>query len=262
MGTPSKTRIPDWLSRLRSYFILDPLIYLYTAVLGAGSLLSSFFDKDGSIQHRFARLWSKLILKTSMSPVEVIGRENLVSPAVVAANHASAMDIPVLYAQLPFPFRIVAKKNLFNYPFLGWHLRRSGQIPVDESTPRATIKTLGGVAVDDLKQGLSVAIFPEGGRSSAGQVKDFMNGAFYVAVKAQAPVLPVAIVGTYEMLPMNTYHIRPTQLKMIVGPPIPTTGMTIRDMDTLADRVKAAIEEMYYAHATAEPPTQTLDVGD
>jgi len=223
-------------------------------VMGIGSLTASLFDQDGRIQHGFARLWSRMILATSMSPVEVIGRENLVSPAVVAANHISAMDIPVLYTQLPFPFRIVAKKNLFSYPFLGWHLRRSGQIPVDESTPRATIKTLGGVAVDDLKQGLSVVIFPEGGRSPSGQVREFMNGAFYVAVKAQKPVLPVAIVGTYEMLPMNTYHIQPRQLKLVVGKPIDTTGMTIRAMDALSAKVKAAIEEMYYAHAEVQRP--------
>ena len=107
------------LSRLRSYLILDPLIFTYTGILGAGSLLCSFFDKDGSIQHGFARVWSWLILKTSMAPVTVIGAENITSPCVVAANHISAMDIPVLYTELPFPFRIVANKNLFHYPFLG-----------------------------------------------------------------------------------------------------------------------------------------------
>jgi 1-acyl-sn-glycerol-3-phosphate acyltransferase len=200
--------VGHYFSRLRSYLLLDPLIFAYTGVFGAGSLLTSFFDKDGNKQHAFARAWSDMILKTAMSPVEVIGRENLVSPAVVAPNHISAMDIPVLYTQLPFQFRIVANKELFNYPFLGWHLRRSGQIPIDRSTPKTTIKTLS-TAVEDLQKGISVVIFPEGGRSATGQVQPFMNGAFYLAVKAQAPVLPVAIAGTYEMLPMDTFHIMP-----------------------------------------------------
>src|SRR3954465_14603544 len=106
------------LSRLRSYFILDPLIFLYTAVCGAASLLSSFFDKDGRTQHNIARFWSWLILATCASPVEVIGIEKLDTskPYVYAANHISAMDIPVLYACLPIQFRIVAAIDIFRRP--------------------------------------------------------------------------------------------------------------------------------------------------
>jgi 1-acyl-sn-glycerol-3-phosphate acyltransferase len=250
---PRRNGLGFLLSRLRSYLILDPLIFFYTGVFGAGSLLTSFFDADGRKQHAFARAWSRTILGTSMCPVQLVGSENLVSPAVVAPNHISAMDIPVLYTQLPFPFRIVANKNLFSYPFLGWHLRRSGQIPIDRTTPKTTIKTLS-TAVEDLRQGISVVIFPEGGRSQTGQVQSFMNGAFYLAVKAQAPVLPVAIVGTYEMLPMDTFHIRPMPLKLVVGKAIPTTGLTLRDLDSLAAQVKTAIEDLYYAHAAVPDP--------
>jgi 1-acyl-sn-glycerol-3-phosphate acyltransferase len=249
-------RVGHLFSRLRSYLLLDPLIFMYTGAFGAGSLLTSFFDKSGNKQHAFARGWSSLILKTSMSPVEVIGGENLVSPAVVAPNHISAMDIPVLYTQLPFQFRIVANKNLFHYPFLGWHLRRSGQIPIDRTTPKTTIKTLAA-AVEDLQKGVSVVIFPEGGRSATGQVREFMNGAFYLAVKAQAPVLPVAIVGTYEMLPMDTFHIMPRPLKLVVGKAISTSGLTLRDLDSLAKQVKQSIEELYYSHSDVPRP----DVG-
>jgi 1-acyl-sn-glycerol-3-phosphate acyltransferase len=245
------------LSHLRSYLVLDPLIFFYTGVFGIGSLLTSFFDKDGRKQHAFAREWSRTILRTSLSPVQLIGAEHLTSPAVVAPNHVSAMDIPVLYTLLPFPFRIVANKNLFSYPFLGWHLRRSGQIPIDRTTPKTTIKTLS-TAVDDLQQGISVVIFPEGGRSCTGEVQAFMNGAFYLAVKAQAPVLPVAIVGTYEMLPMNTFHIRPRLLKLVVGKPIPTIGLTLRDLDALAAQVKTAIEDLYYAHSDLPDPRTIL----
>ena len=239
------------LSRLRSYFILDPLIFIYTAVCGAVSLLSSFFDHDGRIQHNIARFWSWLILKTCMSPVAVIGMEKLdVSRAYVyAANHISAMDIPLLYAYLPFQFRIVALIDIFRRPVVGWHLRRSGQIPVDMSTPRATFKSLHG-GIEDLKQGLSVVIFPEGSRSPSGAVQPFFNGAFYMATKAQVDVVPLTIVGTYEMLPMNTFHIKPRRLKLIVGKPIFTHGMTTHDLETLAEKTKAAIEEMYAANRT------------
>ena len=250
-----RARDRQWLSRLRSYVLLDPLIFLYTGVFGAMSLTSSFFDKDGRLQHTFARRWSQLILKTSMAPVEVIGREVLegLGACVVAPNHISAMDIPVLYTQLPFQFRIVANKYLFRYPFLGWHLRRSGQIAIDRSSPRATFKSLSA-AVEDLKRGLSVVIFPEGGRSREGTVQPFMNGAFYLAIKAQVPVVPTAIVGTYEMLPMDSFHIQPRPVKLVVGDPIETTGLTTHQLDDLSARVQRAVEDLYYAHSRVPRP--------
>lgn len=237
------------LSRLRSYLAFDPLIFAYTGILGAISLITSLFDRSGRVQHKLARLWSWLILKTSLSPVTVVHAERLrnIGACVVAPNHISAMDIPVLYTQLPFPFRIVANRNLFSYPFVGWHLRRSGQIPIDRSSPRATFKSLN-TAVEDLNKGLSVVIFPEGGRSNTGRLLPFMNGAFYLAVKSQAPVLPVAIIGTYEMLPMDTFHIMPRRLKLVVGEAIATTGMTTHDLDVLSEKVRAAVEGLQRAH--------------
>ena len=115
------------LSRLRSYFIYDPLIWLYTIIFGLLSLLSSFIDRDGGIQHGFARLWSRVILHTIAARIQVVGMEKI-DPGkahIYAVNHLSALDIPVLYAYLPTQFRILAKKELFRYPFLGWHLRRT-----------------------------------------------------------------------------------------------------------------------------------------
>lgn len=247
-----------FLSRLRSYAFTDLVIFAWTAICGAISLTGSFFDRDGSFQHAMAKLWSRGILAVSFTPVTVENPERLVGPCVVAANHISAFDIPVLYTHLPMQFRIVANKPLFKIPFVGWHLRRSGQIPIDRSTMKTTIKTLH-VAVEDLKQGLSVVIFPEGGRSPSGRIDKFMNGAFYVAIKAQAPVLPVAIVGTYEVLPMNTFHIMPRPLLMRVGEAIPTSGLTLRDVDTLADRVKAVIEEMYYEKSVVARPAKLTE---
>ena len=246
------------LSRLRSYAVYNPLIWSYTVVCGACSLTESFWDREGVRQHQWAVRWSRMILKTVQAPVEIVNAERLAGlpPAVVAANHISAMDIPVLYTQLPFPFRIVANKNLFDYPFMGWHMRRSGQIPIDRSSPRATFKSLLK-GVEDLRQGMSVVIFPEGGRSTNGHLSEFQNGAFYLAVKAQAPVLPVAIVGTYELLPMDTFHIRPRTLKLVVGEPVPTVGLTTHDLDDLSARVRDSLHALYYAHAVLPDPYKT-----
>ncbi len=243
------------LSWVRSIFILDPLIYLYTIVLGALSLTSSLFDRGGRIQHQFARLWSWLILKTTLSPASVDGLDQLDRSRtyVFAANHVSALDIPMLYVFLPFQFRIMAKRELFRYPFLGWHLRRSGQLPIDRDNALASMRSLNR-AVESLRRRMPLVIFPEGGRSASGQVQPFMSGAFYIAIKAKVDVVPMALVGTYEVLRMNTFHIRPGPMQLVLGEPIPTSGYSLRDMDKLTARVQQAVEELYYSRSSIRDP--------
>ena len=128
-------------SRLRSYFVWTPLVWLYTVVLGCVSLVVSLFDPTGERQQKIARLWSRMILWTVGAKVQVEGldRIDISKPQVYVVNHLSAFDIPVLYTYLPFQFRILAKKELFRYPFMGWHLRRSGQIPVVLENPKASV---------------------------------------------------------------------------------------------------------------------------
>jgi len=241
-------------TRLRSYFVYVPLVYLYTLVLGILSLLSSLFDGSGRLQHWFARLWARMILKTGSIPIQVEGLENIdpSRPVVYAANHLSALDIPVLYATIPGQFRIMAKRELFRYPVLGWHLKRSGQIPIFFGDAHASVGSLKR-AGRALRKGLPLMVFPEGGRSATGQLQPFMGGAFFAAIAEQVPVVPIAIVGTYEMLPMNSFHVLPGPVHLIVGQPIPTTGMRLRDMDKLAAQVREPIAEMYDSRAKVAP---------
>lgn len=238
------------LSRLRSYFIFDPLIWLYTIVLGTLSLLSSLFDSGGVLQHKFARLWSRMILGTIGTTVTVDGLDKIdtTKAHVYVVNHLSALDIPVLYVSLLFQFRILAKRELFRYPFMGWHLRRSGQIPVVLDNPKASIRSLQ-MAVAAVKRNMSLLVFPEGGRSRDGQLQPFMGGAFFAAIRAQADIVPMAIVGTYETLRMNTWHIKPRPLKLLVAEPIATAGLTTRDTEAIAARARAVIADLYYAHS-------------
>jgi 1-acyl-sn-glycerol-3-phosphate acyltransferase len=242
----SDTRQLGLFERWRSYLVLNPLVYFYTFVLGTLSLLSSLFDRSGRIQHGFARLWSWLILKTAMSPLAVEGLENLnlSRAAIYASNHQSALDIPALYAGLHFQFRIMAKKELFLYPFMGWHLKRSGQIPIERDNARASLKSLMR-ASETVRGGMPLLVFPEGGRSPDGTIKPFLSGAFYVAIRGGVPIVPMAIVGAYEALPMNAFVIRPHPIRLIIGEPIATAGMSPRDMDTLATKVQKAIEDLY-----------------
>lgn len=248
---PSPHAIPGlkhgWLSRLRSYFILDPLIWLYTLVMGLIAIPGGSFDRSGRRLHWFSYAWSWLIMKSIFSPVKVIGLDKIdtTKPHVYAVNHASAFDIPVIYTYLPFQFRIAFKKELLSYPIVGWQLKRSGQVCIDQQNPAHSISSIRA-ALKGLKAGLPLVIYPEGGRTPDGEIKPFLAGAFFLAIKAQVDVVPVALVGTYELLPMNTYHIKCRPLEMRVGEPIPTTGLTLRDLEALSTKVQKAVEDLYY----------------
>jgi 1-acyl-sn-glycerol-3-phosphate acyltransferase len=248
---PSPHAIPGlehgWLSRLRSYLLFDPLIWLYTLGMGILALPGGLFDRSGRRLHWFSSAWSKLIMKTIFSPVTVTGLVNIDTskPHVYAVNHGSALDIPVLYANLPFQFRIAFKKELLSYPVVGWQLKRSGQVCIDQQNPSHSVSSIRS-ALKGLKVGLPLVIFPEGGRTPDGEIKPFLSGAFFLAIKAQVDVVPVALVGTYELLPMNTYHIKSRPLEMRVGAPISTAGLKGHDLQKLSARVQKAVEDLYY----------------
>jgi 1-acyl-sn-glycerol-3-phosphate acyltransferase len=242
------------LSRLRSYLFFDPLIWMYTIVLGIISIpVSLLGSQKERVLHNFARFWSQLIMKTVQSPLTVTGLEHIdaAKPYVYAVNHASALDIPILYVGFPFQFRIVFKKELLAYPIVGWHLKRSGQVCINQQMPTNSIGSIRS-ALKSLKAGMPLVIFPEGGRTPDGTIKPFLPGAFFLAIKAQVDIVPVALIGSYELLPMNTYHIKCCPLEMRIGKPIPTTGLTMQEMDRLSENVQGALEELYYNERTAE----------
>jgi 1-acyl-sn-glycerol-3-phosphate acyltransferase len=245
---PPTLRKYGLLSRLRSYFFLDPLVWFYTLIFGLASIPFGFFDRDGRILHGFARSWSKLIMKSVFSPVTVTGAENLGQSRtqILAVNHASALDIPILYAFLPFQFRILFKSELLSYPIIGWHLKRSGQICINQQNPAKSIGSIRS-ALKSVRTGMPLVIFPEGGRTSDGRIQPFMPGAFFLAIKAQVEVVPIALVGTYELLPMNTYHVKCRPLEMRIGKPISTEGLTLRNLESLSAAVQKEMESLYYA---------------
>jgi 1-acyl-sn-glycerol-3-phosphate acyltransferase len=255
---PPRARKYGLLSRLRSYFLFDPLIWGYTVALGLLSIPVSFFGDTERILHNFARAWSWLIMKTILSPVKVGGLDKIDTTRthVYAVNHASALDIPVLYVYLPFQFRIAFKKELLSYPIVGWHLKRSGQICVDQQNPAGSIGSIRS-ALKSLKAGLPLVIYPEGGRTPDGQIKPFLPGAFFLAIKAQVDIVPVALIGTFELLPMNTYHIKSRPLEMRVGEPISTAGLSGHDMQALSEKVQKAVSDLYYGAPKSRPRQNT-----
>ncbi len=239
-------RVRYLLSYTRSLLFTNLLIYFYTAVCGTASLLGSLVDAEGRWQHACARAWSWLILKTSGIRVRVEGSEhiNAHATAIYCVNHQSAMDIPILFASLPVQFRFVAKRSLFNLPFMGWHLRRSGHIPVDRDRPQQAMKSMKKVA-HEIREGKSVLLFPEGHCSRNGQLLPFKAGSFYIAILSGVPIVPITINGTSYVLKPDTYHVRAGQTEMIMHPAISTEGLTLHDVGILSQKVRDAIASRF-----------------
>ena len=232
--------------RLRSNLLLAPPFILCTAIFGCLALFASLFDKHGRLQHRIARLWARTCVFFSGSRLQVLGLENIPAHAAVfAANHTSYMDTPVVFASLPFQFRILAKKELWTLPFIGWYLDRSGQIPIDTANPRTTLSSFAA-GVRTLREGLNVFVFPEGGRTETGNLQPFLNGAAFLAIRAQVPLVPIALIGVHDLLPPHTKHFYPTRtpLKLVFGPPIPTAHHSIRESEALTLELQQSIAHL------------------
>jgi 1-acyl-sn-glycerol-3-phosphate acyltransferase len=218
------------LASLRALLLIDPLIILLTIVMGTLSLGASLFDKTGRCQHRIARAWARLLLQVSGVTLMIEGVEKLDPKGsyVLAANHLSLMDIPVVLATIPLQIRFFAKKGLFRIPLLGTHLKRAGHLPVVRGDPRASVKILLDAAQRLRQDGITPLLFPEGGRAPAA-MRDFKEGAAHLAIKAGIPIVPVGLAGTREVLPMGSVIVRPGKVRLRVGDPIETTGLKSHD---------------------------------
>lgn len=221
---------------------LIPAIGLYTVVLGAISVLSSTFDPSGDFGHRCARAWSRLILRTTGVRVVARGVErlDLSRSYVVASNHQSIYDIPILFATLPLQLRIVAKDSLGSLPFLGWHLRRTGHLLVDRTNPGADIVQKMRRLV---RKGSSLIVFPEGTRSVDGRVGRFKKGSFLVAIDAGLPVVPVSVAGSRRVMQKGRLMVCPGEVAVTVHEPVPTSGVPRAAVIEFADRVRAIVRQ-------------------
>jgi 1-acyl-sn-glycerol-3-phosphate acyltransferase len=245
-------RLPpyDWW---RTVFFLIPAVTVYTIVLGTVSLLSTLFDRTGDFGHRCARAWAWLILKTTGVRVRVTGLEH-VDPArsyVVAANHQSIYDIPIIFTTLPLQLRIVAKESLGRIPFLGWHLQRTGHLLVDRTNPGAGIlKRMANLVA----AARSLIVFPEGTRSVDGSVGRFKGGIFLLAIDSTLPVLPVSIARSRFVMTKGRLMVRAQEVTLTIHGPIATTGIAREQARALADEVREVIRR-----GVDEPsPTEAL----
>jgi len=228
----------------RTVFFLIPAITVYTIVLGAASIASSLFDRRGYFAHRCARAWSWLILKTTGVRVRVEGLDRIKPGAtyVFVSNHQSIYDTPIVFASLPYQLRIIAKESLAAFPVLGWHLRRGGHLFVDRKHPdRAGILKSWRALVSD---GLSLIIYAEGTRSTDGHTARFKAGSFLLAIQAGLPIVPLAVIGTRQVMPKGRLRTEPADVELVVHDPIQPPDIenpTAHDAKALANRVRSIV---------------------
>jgi 1-acyl-sn-glycerol-3-phosphate acyltransferase len=238
----------------RTVFFLIPAIGVYTMVLGTLSLLSSVFERNGYFAHWCARTWSRLILMTTGVRVEVTGLDRLAPGRtyVFVSNHQSIYDIPILFWSLPYQLRIIAKESLGNFPFLGWHLRRTGHMLVDRRRPDRT--RIFGWASRHVSDGLSLIIFPEGTRSHDGRVARFKGGSFFLARQEGLPIVPLSIVGSRHVMLKGRLATYPGAVRLVVHDPIDTRELAGLDAKDFGERVRRVIAPDAESDMDAVPP--------
>lgn len=217
-----------WFSMAVSLVILCPIIFL-----------SQSSDRVIQILQQG---WGRLHLWVSGAKVEMKGLEHidLSRTYIMMANHQSYHDIFVV-STIPVYAHWMAKQELFRVPVFGWILGWIGAMRIDRSSK---VKTLASVrsAVEQIREGRTVLIFPEGTRSPNGELLPFSKGAFSLAILSQVPILPITIEGTRSIMPKGSYLIRPGTIKVTIDPPIETASLGAKDKDHLQEKVFALMQ--------------------
>ncbi len=206
--------------------------------------IASLVERDSSRINRLIVLWSRVLIGLSGVKVTVIGAGNVpkTGPVLFVANHRGAFDIPALQHAIPREFKWVAKKSLFSIPVLGWSMTLAGFIPIDRQNAQAAYSSMEA-AVERIKNGASVLIFPEGTRNSTDDLLlPFKRGSFLLAVKSGVPVVPVAIEGTRDILRKGGFMINPAPVRVVIGMPIDSAGANEK---MLREKAREAIEGLF-----------------
>jgi 1-acyl-sn-glycerol-3-phosphate acyltransferase len=218
------------------------IFFFTTIILGTIAIFLSLFDSSGNVPHLIARLWGKIQLGITGTRVRIQGLENIEPEKsyILVSNHQSSFDIFALLGYLPIQFRWTAKAELFRTPFMGWAMSRIGYIPIERDSPKKAYRSMLRAA-EVVRKGVSVFIFPEGTRSPDGNLQPFKKGVFLIALKSQAPILPISIQGTSRIMQKGDWRTYPGQVRIQIDPPIDTAGIPAEKEEQLSQRVRSTL---------------------
>jgi 1-acyl-sn-glycerol-3-phosphate acyltransferase len=232
-----------FINYIRSILILLVVVPVMTLVTSIGVIIGILLLRLSTRQIKAVpRWWSRTIARATGVEVQVEGMENLQPdrPYIFAANHQSQFDIFALDGFLMVDFRWMAKKELFRIPVVGAAMRLAGSIPIDRSHGREAMKSLAEAA-GRIASGTSVVIFPEGTRTLDGRLQPFKSGAMYLAIKSGVDIVPMAIVGGYDVLAKGHFLSKPGRIVIKIGQPIATTDYTQKQKQELADLLHSKV---------------------
>lgn len=225
------------------------LIAIVASIPAASAVfIVALVKSNAAIIDSIIRLWARLLIGAAGIDLRTEGIETI-DPGqryILVSNHHSYYDIPCILAAIPQPIRFMAKISLFKIPIFGWGLGRAGFIPIDRQNRRTAVKSFD-LAVQRIRKGNTVVVFPEEGRSRERAMRPFQRGGFLLALRSELPILPIAVDGTYAVYPAGARWITPGPVAVRVGTPIPTAGLTVRDKDRLLEESRTQIEAMLSA---------------
>jgi 1-acyl-sn-glycerol-3-phosphate acyltransferase len=219
--------------------------YLFQSMLvGMGAVAVGIHRLTGNqrMAWRFAKARARTLEWMLGVRVTITGREHVAAggPFVYAPNHQSHLDILALLGHLPGAVRFAAKQELWRHPVVGAVMDSLGMVPIDRENSTEAIAALNRVR----DEGQSFVVFPEGGRSRDGRLRDFKKGGFVLAIRLGLPVVPVVCRGTRRLMPRGSrLTVIPGEIEIVIERPIPTTGLRFEDRDALAAQARAAIEK-------------------
>jgi 1-acyl-sn-glycerol-3-phosphate acyltransferase len=225
------------------FLVQAPVALAVTALCGAAACGAALLDRSGRTTRGISGAWSRVLLGLFRVQVVVEGLEHIPpGAAVYAANHASALDILIVFGHLPVDFRIIYKRSLSLVPFVGWAIWLGGHLPIDRSHPFRARRSLDAAA-RRIRGGTSVVVFPEGTRSPDETVRRFKRGSFGLAIAAGVPVVPVSLVGVKEVVPRGLPSVRPGTVKVVVHPQVPVAGRPAEGAEALAEEVRTIVAQ-------------------
>jgi 1-acyl-sn-glycerol-3-phosphate acyltransferase len=221
-------------------------VSLYVLLVGPPFVLLALFLRNPLILYKVGLVGVRLGLRLSGIRIRVHGADRIQRhrAAVYAVNHTSNVEPPVLYAALSelFPrIRIVYKAELRKLPVLVQAFDLAGFVPLERGNPEQSLPAVERAA-EALREGNSFLIFPEGTRSRTGDLLPFKKGGFIMAIKGQAPVVPVAIKGARNAMRKGSFVINPVVIDVIFGEPVETAGLTLTDRDVLIAEVRRRVQ--------------------
>lgn len=201
-----------------------------------------------------ARRWSRRLLKVAGCEVVVTGAEELSAddPRILIANHQSWFDVFAMAGYLPVGFRFVAKAELSRIPIFGPAWVACGHVSIDRNDRVKAVQSIDEAGRRLRDENLTIALFPEGTRSHDGNLKPFKKGAFVLAIQSGVPVVPMAVLGSRDVMPKGSWLVRPGKIELRVGQPIPVEGLEIADRDTLLQSAWSAVRQLKGEELTPE----------